>query len=169
MSTLVPDSAYFAGRHGDGLYTVGGQKPEIYTGIIKNFEQGARDAGKDPSTMPRLIELNVDHTDDEESALQCMRDYWAGTFVPALVDQKIYTPKMSQQNGEVVGADVMKQKMCLSANPADHVNYVREHIDLGFTHFFFHCAGPDQKGFLERYGRDVLPRIRQAAGQPADR
>ncbi len=165
ISTLVPNSAHFAGKHGDGLFTVGGQDPEIYEGIIENFEAGAREAGKDPATMPRLIELNVAYTDDEESALQCMREYWAGTFVPALFDQKIYTPQMSAQNGEVVGDDIMKSKMCVSSDPSEHVAYIQKHIDLGFTHFFFHCAGPDQKGFLRDYGRDVLPRVRQTAGR----
>ncbi|MEN3352120.1 MAG: hypothetical protein V7640_278, partial [Betaproteobacteria bacterium] len=31
---------------------------------------------------------------------------------------------------------------------------------LGFDHLIFHSAGPDQKTFIEGYGRDVLPRLR---------
>ncbi|MBA2286295.1 MAG: hypothetical protein H0W02_12495 [Ktedonobacteraceae bacterium] len=54
---------------------------------------------------------------------------WAGTFVPALFDQKIYTPKMS--------------------------------VDLGFDRLFIHSADPDQRGFLESYGYDILPKVRQ--------
>jgi coenzyme F420-dependent glucose-6-phosphate dehydrogenase len=164
---MVPGSARFAGQHGDGLITVGGQQPDMYKQIIAEFDAGARAAGKDPSGMPKLIELNVAYTDDEESALDCMLKYWASTFIPALFDQKIYTPAMAQQNGEAVGREVVKGKMCLSANVDDHVRYAQQHLDLGFTHLFFHCAGPDQAQFLRDYGRDVLPRIREGVRKAA--
>lgn len=129
---------------------------------MQSFEQGARDAGKDPSTMPRLIELNVAYTSDEQGAIAAMLKYWAGAMVPALFDQKIYTPAMSAKNGKVVGADVLRQKMCLSNDPAAQVRYAQQHIDLGFDTIFFHSAEPDQRQFLERYGRDVLPKIHAA-------
>jgi coenzyme F420-dependent glucose-6-phosphate dehydrogenase len=90
-----------------------------------------------------------------------MKQYWAGTFVPALFDRKIYTPAESAKNGEVVGADTIKGKMCLSARADDHVRYAQHHLDLGFTHLYFHSAGPDQRTFLERYGKDVLSALRQ--------
>jgi hypothetical protein len=32
---------------------------------------------------------------------------------------------------------------------------------MGFDHLIFHSAGPDQRAFLEGYGRDVLPRLRE--------
>ena len=132
---------------------------------IVNSSRASRTAraqtGKDPAQQRRLIELNVAYTDDEESAISEMKKYWAGTFVPALFDQKIYSPAMSEKNGKAVGADTIKQKMCLSADPAAHVKYIQQYIDLGFDTIFLHCAGPDQRAFLEGYGRDVLPRLRR--------
>jgi hypothetical protein len=32
-----------------------------------------------------------------------IKKYWAGTFIPALFDEKIYTPAMSELNGAVAG------------------------------------------------------------------
>ncbi|HLH25371.1 MAG TPA: TIGR03557 family F420-dependent LLM class oxidoreductase [Chloroflexota bacterium] len=162
VSSMVPESARFAGRHGDGLITVGGDQPETYQKILREFEAGAREAGKDPARMPRLIELNVAYTDDEASAVQAQQKYWAGAFVPALFAQKIYTPAMSAKNGKVVGADTLKQMMCISPDPEQHRRFAQQYVELGFTHLFFHSAGPDQRAFLERYGRDVLPRLRGA-------
>ncbi len=63
ISALVPSSAEFAGRHGDGLITVGGKKPEDHKKIPENFNAGAREAGKDPSKMPKLVELWAEYTD----------------------------------------------------------------------------------------------------------
>jgi hypothetical protein len=34
---------------------------------------------------------------------------------------------------------------------------------MGFDHLIFHSAGPDQRAFLDGYGRDVLPRLREAS------
>ncbi len=160
VSSLAPESAGFAGVHGDGLITTGGEKPEHYKELLKNFGDGARRSGKDPSTMPKLIELNVAYTDDIDGAVACMQKYWAGTFIPALFDQNIYTPRMSAKNGAVVGEDTILQKCCFSPDPEDHVNYARQFIDLGFTHLYFHCPGPDQTAFLQGYGKDVLPKVR---------
>jgi coenzyme F420-dependent glucose-6-phosphate dehydrogenase len=160
VSTLVPESAAFAARYGDGMITVGGKQPEIYQQIIQNFEQGAQDNGKDPSQMPKLIELNVEYTDDTNTAIEYQRKYWAGAFVPALFNAKIYTPKMSQENGEVVGPDTIRKMVHISNNADDHIQFAQQFIDLGFDHLFFHSAYPDQKAFLQAYGRDVLPQLR---------
>jgi coenzyme F420-dependent glucose-6-phosphate dehydrogenase len=168
VSTMVPNSANFAGKYGDGLITVGGEGPETYRDIFANFEAGAREAGKDPSRMPRMIELGVAYTDDEEKAIEYRKDYWAGTFVPALFTERIYTPKMSEENGKVVGADVIKEAVCISADPRAHISLAQGYIDMGFDHLIFHSAGPDQRAFLEGYGRDVLPRLRQAYKSPSD-
>jgi alkanesulfonate monooxygenase SsuD/methylene tetrahydromethanopterin reductase-like flavin-dependent oxidoreductase (luciferase family) len=43
---MVPNSARFAGKNGDGLITVGGEEPETYREIFANFEAGAREAWK---------------------------------------------------------------------------------------------------------------------------
>lgn len=161
VSSLVPDSAFFAGQFGDGLMTVGGEKPEHYRTMMQQFDAGARQAGKDPAGMPRLIELNVAYTDDMQAAMECMKKYWAGTFVPALFDRKIHTPQDSAKNGAVVGSEVIKQKSCFSDKAEDHVRFAQHYMDLGFTHLYFHYAGPDQAKFIEDYGRDVLSVIRQ--------
>jgi coenzyme F420-dependent glucose-6-phosphate dehydrogenase len=163
ISTMTPGSATFAGQHSDGLITVGGQEPGLYRQIMTNFEAGAKEQGKDPSQLPRLIELSVAYTDDWQAAIEYRKKYWAATHIPALFTQKIYTPKMAEWNGAAVGSDTIEKKLCISVNPDDHVRFAQRYIDLGFDHLIFHSAGPDQHAFLEGYGRDVLPRIRQQA------
>ncbi len=161
ISSMVPESSYFAGCYGDGLITTGGKQPDEYKQLIKNFEEGARESDKDPETMPLMIELSGAYTEDTEGAIRCTLQYWAGAQVPAMFDQKIYTPAMSAKNGQVVGADFLKSKMCISGDPEEHIKWLKKYVDLGFTQLIFHSAGPDQKDMIERYGRDVLPHIRE--------
>jgi coenzyme F420-dependent glucose-6-phosphate dehydrogenase len=163
ISSMVPNSAGFAGKYGDGLITVGGEDPDTYEKIFDNFKAGAKASGKKASQMPRMIELGVEYTDDEEAAIECRKAYWAGTFVPALFTQRIYTPEMSEENGKVVGSDTIREGICISSDPEDHIQLAQKYIDLGFDHLIFHAAGPDQHAFIEGYGRDVLPKLRKRA------
>lgn len=161
ISTLAPGSAHFAGKYGDGMITVGGKDPATYRSIIENFEAGAIEAGKDPSKMSRLVKLSVAYIDDEEKAIEVRKAYWAGTYLPALFNERIYTPKMSEENGKAVGADTIRKAGCISASPEAHVKFAQQYIDLGFDQLFFHSAGPDQNAFIREYGRNVLPKLRQ--------
>lgn len=161
ISSIVPNTAAFAGTYGDGLITVGGKKSRIYQQLLANFETGARDAGKDPTTMPRMIEVFAAYTDDEASAISCVRKYWAGTIVPALLTERISTPQRSAENGEVVGNDTIKRMMCLSGDPEDHIKFLSYFVDLGFDQLAVHSAGPDQLAFIEAYERDVIPHLRE--------
>jgi coenzyme F420-dependent glucose-6-phosphate dehydrogenase len=72
-------------------------------------------------------------------------------------------------NGEAVGMDTIRQKMCISAKADDHVAYAKQYLDLGFDCLISHTAGPDQRAFIEAYGREVLPRLRELGSQSGQR
>ena len=136
---------------------MGGEEPETYRGILQNFAAGARDAGKDPTLMPRMVELASRLYRRRGKGDRIQENLLGGTFVPALFTERIYMPKMSEENGKVVGADIIKQTVCISADPRDHIKLAQRYIDMGFDDLIFHSAGPDQRAFLEAYGREVLP------------
>ncbi|OPY29679.1 MAG: 5,10-methylenetetrahydromethanopterin reductase [Methanocella sp. PtaU1.Bin125] len=161
VSSLVPESAAFAGTYGDGLFTLSGKPMETMRQIIDNFEHGANEANKDPIDMPRYVELNVAYTKDTKSAIGDFKKYWAGAYVPALFNEKIYTPARSEQNGAMVGDDTIMQMACISDDPEEHAAFAQQYIDAGFTHLFFHAAGPEQARFIRDYAKDVLPIVRQ--------
>jgi coenzyme F420-dependent glucose-6-phosphate dehydrogenase len=108
-----------------------------------------------------MIEIAVAYTADKKQAIEIRKAYWAGTVIPALFTERIYTPEMSEHNGKAVGSDTIAQSVCISDDADAHVKNAQAYIDLGFDHLIFHSAGPDQAAFIEAYGRDVLPRLRQ--------
>jgi len=167
ISSLAPQSAYFAGLHGDGLFTVGGEEPDVYQEMLRNFAAGARQAGRDATRLPKLIELSADFTGDKEKAIESRKRFWAGAMVPAMFTQRLHTPALSEKNGKVVGAETIEQAGCISDDPEQHVEYARRYLDMGFDHLFFHSAGPDQRAFIAAYGSKVLPRLKKTAAAPA--
>lgn len=162
ISSLVPNSARFAGVYGDGLFTVGGKQPDEYKEIFEAFDDGARSAGKNPADLPRLIEINVNYTDDKPGIVEIYKKYWAATMIPALFTESIYTPAQAEKNGEPVGEEAILEKMCLSANPREQAEFVEEYLQMGFTHIFFHSVQAEQEEFLSRYGAEVLPLLRES-------
>jgi coenzyme F420-dependent glucose-6-phosphate dehydrogenase len=163
ISSLAPASAHFAGTYGDGLYTVGGKQPDVYRQMLQSFEQGAREAGKDPAHMPKVIELHVEYEQDINKALANRLKYWAGMYVPALFTQKIYSPKMSMENGQIVTPEALKKVGCASADAKEHITFAQQFVDLGFDHVIFHSARQDQRAFIETYRRDVATHLRAPA------
>lgn len=129
--------------------------------IVSNFEAGARKAGKDPDKMPKQVEIWVAYTDDVDAAVKIFKQYWAGTMIFATHLQNIYTPETVAKNGEVVGDDVIKSRQCISSDPGVHARFAQRFIDEGFNRLYFHSVGPDQHKFIEGYGQDVLPIIRE--------
>jgi coenzyme F420-dependent glucose-6-phosphate dehydrogenase len=160
VSSMVPASARFAGEYGDGIATVGGEDPDTYRDMLGSFVAGAKEAGRNATRAPRMIELAVAYTGDEGAAIEARKAYWAGSLVPAMFTEKIYTPELSEKNGKIVGAETIRDAGCFSADPDEHVKHARKYMDLGFDHLIFHSAGPDQQAFIEGYGRDVLPKLR---------
>src|SRR5260370_7452325 len=69
ISTVAPSSAAFAGKYGDVLFSLGGKQPDLYRQLLKNFEDGAPKPGKDPSKIPKLIQLIFYYTHDTAHAL----------------------------------------------------------------------------------------------------
>jgi coenzyme F420-dependent glucose-6-phosphate dehydrogenase len=159
ISSLVPESAYFAGQHGDGLISVSGS-PATMREIIANFNDGARAGGKDPGQMPKSVLYNAAYTDDADAAVQVHKKYWASTSLRAMYLEKIYTPEMSAANGAVVGDDTVRKSMCISTDPEEHARFAQRYIDAGFNRLYVHSSGPDQIDFIRNYGRKVLPLIR---------
>lgn len=160
ISSLAPESAEFAGYYGDGLLTVGGSGMKTYRQILENFESGAKKAGKDADSMPKAVELNVAYGEINEETIENIHKYWAGSMAPALFLNKIYTPQMSADNGLVIGDDIIRQKTCISPDLEEHIRYAQNFLDAGFTHLYFHYAGPDELGFIRNYGKEVLQHLR---------
>src|SRR5438067_13018664 len=69
-----PQMAKYAGRVADGLICTSGKGAELYRDqLLPAFEEGAREAGKDPSTLEKLIEVKVSFDTDRQRALEDTR------------------------------------------------------------------------------------------------
>ncbi len=67
VATAGPITAKKTGRFADGIITVGAPLEKI--GAVRRFPRGAREAGKDPDTMPKVLQLHLSWARTDEQAL----------------------------------------------------------------------------------------------------
>jgi alkanesulfonate monooxygenase SsuD/methylene tetrahydromethanopterin reductase-like flavin-dependent oxidoreductase (luciferase family) len=52
----------------------------------------------------------------------------------------------------------------VSSDADEHVEQIKTYVDYGFDELVFHFPGEEQEAAVERYGRDILPRLRERFG-----
>ena len=163
ISAGGPVAAKFAGREGDGFICTSGKGDELYRDqLLPALAEGAREAGRDPSTIEHTIEVKVSFDTDKERALADTR-IWAALALPGEEKVKIHDPREMEKKAEEV-ADQAHRRWLVSSDPEEHVEQVGHYIELGFTHLIFHAPGDDQSRFLQLYAREILPRLRKRWG-----
>lgn len=150
-----PKAMKLAGEHGDGLIT----DPQTWKLHKTEWETGARSAGKDPRTMPVLVEAFV--VVGDQSDAQTSARLW--NFIPKAFKgyQNIPDPAQIERRAQ---SELPLPKVygdwTVSANGADHVQTIQKLLDSGVTIVNIHSGQPDQQKVIEFYGREVLPRLR---------
>ena len=163
ISAGGPVAAKFAGRAGDGFICTSGKGDELYRDkLLPAVEEGAKEAGRDPATIERTIEVKVSFDTDRERALRDTR-IWAALALPAEDKAGVEDPREMERRAEAV-ADQAHSRWLVSDDPDEHLEQIRPYIEFGFTHLIFHAPGDDQSRFLQLYAKDILPRIRERWG-----
>ena len=163
VSAGGPQVAKYAGRAGDGMICTSGKGMELYSEqLLPSFNDGAKEAGRDPAALDRMIEVKVSYDTDRGRAKEDTK-IWAALALPAEAKAGIDDPREMERLARTV-EDVAHRRWLVSDNPDEHIDQLRPYLDLGFNHLVFHHPGADQRRFLDLYGSQILPRIRHQWG-----
>ncbi|TAN33106.1 glucose-6-phosphate dehydrogenase (coenzyme-F420) [bacterium] len=158
-----PQVAKFAGRAADGLICTSGKGMELYSEqLLPSFAAGASESGREAGTLDRMIEVKVSYDTDRSRAMEDTK-IWAALALPAESKASIDDPREMERLARGV-EDVAHRRWLVSNDPEEHLEQLRPYLELGFNHLVFHAPGDDQARFLELYGAQILPRIRQQWG-----
>ena len=115
VATAGPIQSERTGRTCDGIITVGAADEKIGM-LMGRFEKGAREAGKDPSTMPRLIQLHVSWAETMEEATENAVKGWpnGGMNFPKA---DIRNPEDFEAMGKLVRAGELQEPRADLARP----------------------------------------------------
>ncbi len=156
-------AATFAGEVGDGFITTSGKATDLYTEtLLPAVEAGARDAGRDPASLERLLEVKVSYDEDLDRArADC--GFWAPLALSAEAKQGVDDPVELERLCE--SEDVRPEsRFIVSTDPDEQVERIARYAAMGFDHLVFHSPAADQSRFLRLFARDVVPRLRDRLG-----
>jgi len=158
-----PQVAKYAGRVADGLICTSGKGMELYSEqLLPSFADGATESSRDASALDRMIEVKVSFDSDRSRAMEDTK-IWAALALPAEAKAGIDDPREMEKLAHGV-EDVAHRRWLVSNDPDEHLEQLRPYLELGFNHLVFHAPGDDQTRFLELYGAQILPRIRERWG-----
>jgi coenzyme F420-dependent glucose-6-phosphate dehydrogenase len=156
-----PQVAKYAGRVGDGFICTSGKGEALYKEqLIPSFEEGAREAGRDPSKLDKLIEVKVSFDTDRKRALEDTK-HWGALALSAEEKTGVEDPLEMERLADALPVERTAGRWIVSTDPEEHVEKIKWYVDLGLTHLVFHAPGPDQKRFMDLYAEKIIPRLRK--------
>src|SRR2546423_8015700 len=140
VATAGPITAEKTGRFCDGIITVGAPEEKI-DGVFQRLEKGAKDAGKDPSTMPRILQLHLSWAPTDEEAMRNALTEWpnGGMKFPKA---DIRSPNDFAQMAKLVRPGDFEGRMLISPGPAAHRREIQKFTDPGFHPGYLPNIGP---------------------------
>jgi alkanesulfonate monooxygenase SsuD/methylene tetrahydromethanopterin reductase-like flavin-dependent oxidoreductase (luciferase family) len=157
VATAGPVTAEKTGRFCDGIITVGAPEEKIGT-VFERFEKGAREAGKDPSKLHKLLQLHLSWAPTDEEAMRNAMTEWpnGGMKFPKA---DIRSPFDFEQMAKIVRPEDFKGRMLISSDPDAHAREIQKFIDLGFDRVYLHNVGRNQLEWIDVFAKQVLPKL----------
>ena len=153
-----PVAAKRVGRHADGIITVGAPGDRVPQ-LLARFDEGAREAGRDPDALIRAIQLDVSWAGTHDQATRQALDLWPNGAMP-FRKSDIRSPYDFRQLARTVRAEDFDGHVFISPDLDAHRAYIQEHLDLGFDRIYLHHVAADPRAAIAAFGESVLPALR---------
>ncbi|TAL10337.1 MAG: TIGR03557 family F420-dependent LLM class oxidoreductase [Chloroflexota bacterium] len=158
VATAGPINAKKTGKFADGIITVGAADEKI--GMLwAKFEEGAREAGKDPSAAPKMLQIHVSWARTDQEAIDQAVLEWPNGGMP-FPKQDIKNPEDFAAMAKMVGPKDFKNRVLMTADLAAHAAHIQHYLDMGFDEIHLHNVGRNQAEFIEVFGKEVLPQLK---------
>jgi coenzyme F420-dependent glucose-6-phosphate dehydrogenase len=157
IATAGPLTAKKAGRLTDGIITPGAPADKC-AGLFGRFDAGAKEAGRQPGSQVKILQLHLSWAPTDEEALSNAVTEWpnGGMKFPK---QDIRSPYDFEQMARLVRPEDFAGRMLITSDLDAHRADIQRYFDLGVDRVYLHNVGRNQIEWLEAFGRDVLPKL----------
>lgn len=141
-----PESAEMAGRIGDGLINT---SPDAK--VVKAFEKAG---GKG---TPKYGQIGVCVAKDEKTAIKIAHQHWPTSALGGTLNQDLPTPATFEAAVKTVREEDIAEAILCGNDPQRQLDAIKEYMDAGYDHIYFHQIGSDQETFFRFYQEHILP------------
>jgi G6PDH family F420-dependent oxidoreductase len=147
-SGFGPKSIALAGRIAEGFVTV---VPEA-AAVASYRAHGGRG--------PISGGLKVCWGEDRDACVRTAHRLWPNDGLPGELGQVLPSPRHFEQASQLVSEEQIAQSVPCGPDPQEHVAAIQAYVDAGFDEIHVAQIGPDHDGFVDFYGREILPQFR---------
>jgi coenzyme F420-dependent glucose-6-phosphate dehydrogenase len=97
----------------------------------------------------------------EQQAVDGAYQQWKYNVLGGEVNWELRSPRDFETATRFVRAEDMRESVLISADPARHAAWLRDFIELAFEELLLHQVGTNQREFIDVFGREVLPQLRE--------
>lgn len=153
-AAITAETAAWAATWADGLITVyqgDGRMREV----VESFRR-AGGAGK-----PVFLQAQHAFAPTYEQALEGSTHEWAHSVLSSQVLTDLRFPEQIDDASTLAKPGDVEARVRVSAEPEQHLQWLREYEALGFEAVYVHNVARYQREFIDAFGRHVLPHFRE--------
>jgi coenzyme F420-dependent glucose-6-phosphate dehydrogenase len=158
VATAGPRNARRCGQHAQGMITVGAADEKIEM-LFEKFEEGCREAGKDPNAASKLLQIHVSWAPSQQEATDNAMREWPNGGMP-FPKQDIRNPEDFASMAKMVRPEHFANRVLISADLEEHAANIAKYVDMGFDEIHVHNVGRNQAEFIEAFGEKVIPQLK---------
>lgn len=151
-AAVTPATAAWVAEWADALITVS-QPAEVLDEVIDAFRSSG---GAD---KPAFLQVHLAYAPTDDEARQVAFAQWRQNVLDNAVMTELRNPHQISRAAVAVRPDDVDQAVRISADLARHVDWLERDLER-FDAVYLHEVGPDQRRFIEAFGREVLPALR---------
>jgi len=148
-----------AGRLGDGILTVA-SIPEFKSFVLPNLAVGAKEAGKDPESLIKMVELKVSYDKDYDKALNSCR-FWNTTAIHGHIGLHSDPREFERLANEQVTDERIKELWFVTTDMDEVTARTETYVKAGYNWIQIHSCSPNEKEFIKEFGRKTLTYVRE--------
>ena len=133
------------------------QPRERLAEVFAAFDEGGG-AGK-----PRCVQVHLSWAPDEAQALAIAHDQWRTNVCQGDLNWDLALVEEFDELARFVRPDDVRQSVLVSADPQQHLAWLREIADLGVDELYLHHVGRVQRPFIDTFAEHVLPGLADRA------
>ncbi|HEY3779384.1 MAG TPA: glucose-6-phosphate dehydrogenase (coenzyme-F420) [Rhizomicrobium sp.] len=160
-----PLMAKLAGEKAAGFICTSGKERSLYRDtLLPGVAAGLAKSSRESDLFDRMIEMKVSFDTDRERALSDTRN-WGALALSQQEKHNVEDPIEMERLADALPVERTASRWIVSDNADEHVDRLKEYLDMGFNHLVFHAPGNDQARFLRLYAEQVLPLLRARFGE----
>ena len=146
-------TAGWMGSWADGLITVHRPIEELKK-VVDAFQQSG---GKG---KPMYLKVQLSYSSTDEEALKGAYDQWRTNVLSPEILDDLWQVAQFDAAAKYVRPEDLKSMVHISSNPQQHIDWIKQYIDLGFEKIILHNVNREQERFINDFGDKVLPHLK---------